>query len=741
MGQKRTTASPGATPSAARGKRKAENQLAKESNRTRSPCWLPFGQAIAPLLSPTGLSAALLLSPRLIRAWAEVVATYWGRLERLGGLDLTQPLYVLDFTPGDGTFAAAFVQALQAEMQGRGMVGWPVRHVLCALDTDAAADPAAQPRLQALRAQGVVDWARWNGRTGHPLLLGAQRAPLFGVRNPVVALSAGGLSRLQQDLYAVHHGRLLRARAAATPLRDRGRGHALALDWQPVEPADIGSASVAAALDRYRESLVSAPFLLSEPALALAEAVQDFSARGYLILAADRGIACESRLRQGCLAAPEEINEPIELPVNFNALGVQQENAGARVANLALGQDDWVVHIASRNNVADQDDASWVHLVGLAQRAHPGDMAWHTRPMQTCGASEMLYRLRDSGFDPQTLQRIAQHVDSVELDCRTAEESQLREGLLQAWAHTAANGRQPHMCLSLAQLLCRLRDWTQAEAVLDSAALSGDKTGVRAATWLRAKIEAATGRTAQALWRSRQLPAGAPVDPETARWVEVLHTRAAQWADHPWYHPGIAGEDDLLLEPLDALHYGDFLHHFRDPEIAISAGLPPIDTAAALHDHCEDARASHGAELAIVHRRRGFVGSVGMRRAGDMAHVHFWIGTDHQGRGFCAPAVGLMLALLRNAGVRHCFASMISGNARSARVLRRSGFVEVERGSGQDQGLDFLYLPLAPSAACGEHATASRLLRQLFTALQCPLDDPSGGPVQISTEFLAHGTT
>ncbi|MBA3774466.1 MAG: hypothetical protein H0X13_18845 [Ramlibacter sp.] len=96
--------------------------------------WQPFEQAVAPLLLPAAEAAEAMASPRLARSWASALVMHWSRMERLGGLDLSQPLYVLDLAPGDGTLAGIMLSALEQEMHGRGMPGWPVRYVLCPLD-------------------------------------------------------------------------------------------------------------------------------------------------------------------------------------------------------------------------------------------------------------------------------------------------------------------------------------------------------------------------------------------------------------------------------------------------------------------------------------------------------------------------------------------------------------------------------------------------------------------------------
>lgn len=149
---------------------------------------------MVPDLLPTPPAAAARdAQPPLARAWARALVMHWGRLERLGRLDVAQPVYVLDLAPGDGTLARAALAEIGTELQARGMLGWLVRYVACLPGGAAAHACWSDAALQDWSERGVLQAGSWPAHTGRPLLLGPERLPLFGARNPVAALSAGGL--------------------------------------------------------------------------------------------------------------------------------------------------------------------------------------------------------------------------------------------------------------------------------------------------------------------------------------------------------------------------------------------------------------------------------------------------------------------------------------------------------------------------------------------------------------------
>src|SRR5690606_13881926 len=107
----------------------------------------------------------------------------------------------------------------------------------------------------------------------------------------------------------------------------------------------------------------------------------------------------------------------------------------------------------------------------------------------------------------------------------------------------------------------------------------------------------------------------------------------------PIVHPGLP----LTLEPLDASHAPALLYQYRDPQIGIMVGLPPLATDSEVRDWISQQAADPGRQAyAIMHGDWGFTGYVALTVTGDEAYFCFWIGADFQGRRLAAEA-GRML--------------------------------------------------------------------------------------------------
>lgn len=674
----------------------AREPVPPEAASSDTAAWPPFRDVVAPLQVPCWDSDAL-VPPAVAQAWARVLVMYWSRAERLGALDLAQPLYVLDLAPGGGTLAARMLAALHDELAARGQLGWPVRYLLCPQGPEPAAVAARLMQAPALRPFAVQGWlerATWQARTGHPLLLGASRFPLFGARNPVVALAAGNLSALPADLYCAHYGELLLGRAVLQPPASETGGPLLDCAWRALEPVDEPVPCVAVLLEHYRASLISAPVLLSEPALALADALADLGAGRYLLLAADSGVAAQQQIQLGALALPQETPDGrLQLPVNFHALALHQESGGARVANLEAGGSGLVLHMACRDAVAGLDEAGWQAMTRAADAVHPADRWGHVNGAPVQSLEEMNFRLRSAGFDPLVLGAMLQglgHLDGSGLQVDDVTQASLRRSLALSWERAPAPLRSTGLGTALADLLLHLGDWALLRDVLHDVPLAPADAAHRQVQL--ALLDAATGRTAAGLAGLQRLLAYAR-DEQAQELQDLLHQRLARWRASPWYLPDDMRDGDLCLELLDALHVPGWLHQYRDEHIACIAGLPPLATPDDAMRYLERVQHGGSAEYALVHAQHGLVGAVGVRRLGDMAHVHFWIGVDHQGRGLGGQALRLLLRCVAAVGVQHVFTSVYRGNLRSRRILDRTGFVPVAHDAqGDDANFEFLHL-------------------------------------------------
>ena len=689
--------------------------------------WQTFDQAVAPLLAPAALVSELLVSPHLVHAWCELLVMHWSRLERLGGVDLSQPLYVLDFAPGNTNLASAMLPALERALQARGMLGWPLRYVLCPLEGAAAQVDAwlRQPALQAYAERSWLDRASWQARTGHPLLLGASRFPLFGARNPVAALCAGALSSLPVQLYGTHFGQLIQARAVRCQADDNSPEQLLQYDWQVLPHDPVLNTADAALLEHYRVGLTNAPILLSEASLALVEALADFSGGCYLLLATDRGVADEAPMRQGALAPPTAASPgQLQLPVNFHALAWHQENAGAHAANLQCGELDLVVHLACRDDRVGLDEASWQSLLEWADRGHPADRWWGSAAMPCHALTQLSFELRRSAYDPWQLAAVLERVQHLAPDvfASASEPTQavLRRSLALSWRQLPRKQRTDDLRVALVDVLFQLGDWPLARLVLQDS----DATPARdpLLELQRAHLALSTGATPNARVHLAHYLASCPQDDDARDLDAFLERRQRRHHSQRWHIADTWPAGELRFELLDQLHYGALLHQFRDPHTAQLVGLPSFTTVREVQAYLDDTSHGEGAEFAVIHPDMGLVGSVGFRVLEDMAHIHFWIGADHQGRGLGTRAVALLCHALQACGMRHVFTSVYRENFRSQRILARAGFAPLaHRGQGGDAAYHFLHLSMTDAAAHSAPDELEHRLVRVCAAAGAPL--------------------
>lgn len=674
--------------------------------------WKTLSELPADLRPNQDEMVSALSGPKLARTWAHAIVTYWSRLERLGAIDLSQPLYILNFAPvSDGALAASILGYLKSEMHSLGMVGWPVRYVLCSRLSNASAGALLEsPALKSFVASGWLDYAGWLARPGHPLLLGPDRFTLFGSRNPVVAVTVGGFSAMPTDFYAVHYGDLLIARWRAEALTS-GR-FALSCEWLPL-PADDMAPSISAQLEHYRTSLIAATVSLSEPALSLLDSLADFSAGRYLLLAADRGIADEREIRINQMALPDEVaSGQLDVPANFHALGWHQENAGACVANFA--QDGLVQHFSCRDDALGVDDDSWENLTAALNEAPPSDRWWHASaagPVQDI--EEFNFRLRCSGYDPWVLQGMLETLKSELLDLNAEGTlTALQSEVSRTWKMMTLRQRG-ETGLALCGLLCNLGCLKLAQKMLSE--LPDTDAGSVAhinQILLRARIEAETGRSASAMCLLRECLRLDSMNTDARLLQKQLERRFELRQLSPWYASENLVDLELSLEPLDEMHIPAWLRQYRDPNIACMAGLPGIADGAQAQAYLEKVAAVEGAEYAVMHRQLGLVGSIGMRCHADMAHIHFWIGHDYQNEGFGSRCTELLIRSLRGSCIRHVFTTVFEGNVRSRQILQKNGFVSLPHAYvGDGRTYLFMHLSLKPLQVVGPDELLDRLTK------------------------------
>jgi RimJ/RimL family protein N-acetyltransferase len=172
-------------------------------------------------------------------------------------------------------------------------------------------------------------------------------------------------------------------------------------------------------------------------------------------------------------------------------------------------------------------------------------------------------------------------------------------------------------------------------------------------------------------------PAPAPADFHASQFVRHLRARVARWDDgwrHCLEHPRLP----LLLEPLDDDHAEALLHQYRDPQIGVMSGLPPLTTVDETRRWIAKLDATPDRfDYAVMHADAGLVGFVSLQTSAPAGYFCFWAGVDYQGQGLAAQAGALLCDFARTQGIDWVFASAFNDNLRSIRALERVGFARV----------------------------------------------------------------
>jgi RimJ/RimL family protein N-acetyltransferase len=200
----------------------------------------------------------------------------------------------------------------------------------------------------------------------------------------------------------------------------------------------------------------------------------------------------------------------------------------------------------------------------------------------------------------------------------------------------------------------------------------------------------------------------------------------AAWQERAAYRAELARDSELVLEPLDAAHAGDFLYQYRDQQISLMTRLPELASAEEFADWVDERAAQpRRIDLAVMHAKYGFVGVVSAHWETEGAFIHFWLGADHQGRGLAARAARLLLRQLTAQGIERAFTAVYPDNLRSLRVLQGLGFKRLPMRASAPEA-DMLFLAWSSQVAtpvshlCDALRSYARLTGSVFEFPETP---------------------
>lgn len=596
--------------------------------------------------------------PLVAAAMADAMLRYWKHCGEQGRLDPSQPLDIVDIVPGSPDAALQLLRALDSRVNAALGEGWSYR--LLSGHPDAAL-PASWRKASAL--------AQWIDRgvlvpLASPPRGSASRGD-WTTGNPLVLMSCDGWKRLDQQLLAVHYGKLLEGDLQALSGTEERDGWApLAQPCWPDGIADV--------IDGYIARLNSAPVVFPHGAMRALEAAIAGATRGCLLLMLDDGIASEHALRLvGFERVLDGYRKSGTLPVNFHLLGAWLRARGHAVWHREV-MEGRVLQIAAGGPDAGRALDAVVSGLECASLAGASELSSLMETVVRHGSSsQALAVLRHARHDPGVF-AVAGSALCRLLQRQTVDRRAWSEALAEVWSNhvSIADGSVLHR--HVARVAMEVSNWSFARRVLRQGiqvhgAIAMDLV-------MLALCHARTGRLEQARSECRRALGLEPSCKEAVQLMDQLNEKASR-LDSQWRQRVEWPDSALMLEPLDIDHAAELLHQYRDPQIAVMTGLPPVSTLQGMREWIAEQTNPDGHfGFAVVHDELGLVGYVSVRVSMPAAHFCFWIGVDHQGHGFGTQAGRMLCDFILGRGVEWIFSSAFNDNVRSLRSLERIGF-------------------------------------------------------------------
>ncbi|MCI0330015.1 MAG: GNAT family N-acetyltransferase [candidate division Zixibacteria bacterium] len=149
----------------------------------------------------------------------------------------------------------------------------------------------------------------------------------------------------------------------------------------------------------------------------------------------------------------------------------------------------------------------------------------------------------------------------------------------------------------------------------------------------------------------------------------------------------------LILEPLQSRHAALLFQTLSDPAIYIFIPFDPpksVEALAERYGHLSVGHSADGKDIWLNFALRkleddAYVGTVQATITGKRAYVAYELGPAHWGKGYATEAVRTLIAhLFKDYKVEVIRAETDTRNDRSATLLERLGFVQIEKKENAD---------------------------------------------------------
>ncbi len=398
-------------------------------------------------------------NPFVAAAYARVVLGFlrdWAR----GGLDPSEPLFIVELGAGAGRFAHRFVRELAARLDALPITLPPVVYVMTDLGESTLEDWERNPEL----ADDRVDFARFDVEGDRTLALRRSGIVLEQLANPLIVIANYVFDSVPADAFAVADGAL--EECVVSVSGDDVATMELVYERRPVAPGHYGDADLDALLEHYRGRLGDTVVTIPRAVIECIRWLRELAGDRLLVLSGDKAHSTEESLGYREEPTLSRHGGSFSLMVNFHALGWYARRHGGDA--LDGGDRHATIDVAALLFGHPPGDYAETRLAydDAIERFSPDDMFTLSEGLDRTAAqlsvAEIVALLRLSGWDAFTLLGVADALLEQVADADAAVQEDLRYALMETYDRHFAVPGDDDLPFAIGLLLYEMEDYEDA---------------------------------------------------------------------------------------------------------------------------------------------------------------------------------------------------------------------------------------------------------------------------------------
>lgn len=398
-------------------------------------------------------------NPFVAAAFARVVLGFLRDSAR-GGLDPSEPLYVVELGAGAGRFAHGFVRELGARLDALPLRLPPIVYVMTDLGESTLEDWAANPEL----ADDRLDFALFDVERDRSLALRRSGIVLERLANPLVVIANYVFDSVPADAFAVADGAL--EECVVSVSGDEVATMELAYERRPVASDHYGDPDLDALLEHYRGRLGDTVVTIPRAVIECIRWLRELAGDRLLVLSGDKAHSTEESLAFRREPTLSRHGGSFSLMVNFHALGWYARRHGGDA--LDGGDRHATIDVAALLFGEPPGGYAETRLAydEAIERFSPDDMFTLSEGLERTAAelsvAEIVALLRLSGWDAFTLLGVTDALLEQVADADPAVQEDLRDALMETYDRHFAVPGDDDLPFAIGLLLYEMQDYEDA---------------------------------------------------------------------------------------------------------------------------------------------------------------------------------------------------------------------------------------------------------------------------------------